>query len=133
MKTDKCRLLCLCICPFPFYGQGIVAFCMSSLCAASLPHPHSSYSLIICFTPFTLRSFLISCSSFDVSSTFTTRLPRNSPSLLSMFMLRIMMFSSFDIMLVMLFTMPMSSFPIIFSVIEYCDLPFPLHIAFTTL
>ena len=50
-----------------------------------------------------------------------------------MLMERIRIFSSFDMMLVMLDMMPMSSFPITFSVVEYCDVPFPLHRARTIL
>ena len=36
--------------------------------------------LLTCFTPFTVRIFLMSCSSFEVSSTITVRVPEKSPS-----------------------------------------------------
>ena len=64
-----------------------------------------------CFTPFTVRSFFNSASRREVSSSITTRLPLNRPSWESMLIDRRMSRSSFEMMLVRLFTMPMSSLP----------------------
>ena len=89
------------------------------------------YNLTTDFTPFTVRSFFSSDSSFPVSSTSTSRFPLNSPSWLSIFIDFITIFSSFDMMLVMLLTIPKSSLPTIRSVMLYCDAPFPLQRAFT--
>ena len=86
---------------------------------------------VTCFTPFTALSFLIRASSRDVSSMLTTRFPLKRPSLLSMLILRSVSFSSLLMMLVRLLTMPMSSLPTMRSVIEYIDVPLPLHLAFT--
>ena len=91
------------------------------------------YNLVTFFTPFTAFSFFISASRRDVSSSITTRLPLKSPSLLSILILRSVSFSSRLMMLVRLFTMPMSSFPTTRSVMLYCDDPFPLHFARTIL
>ena len=86
---------------------------------------------VTCFTPFTALSFLIRASSRDVSSMLTTRFPLKSPSLLSILILRSVSFSSLLMILVRLFTMPMSSLPTTRSVIEYIDVPLPLHLALT--
>ena len=86
---------------------------------------------VTCFTPFTALSFLIRASSRDVSSMLTTRFPLKSPSLLSILILRNVSFSSLLMILVRLFTMPMSSLPTTRSVIEYIDVPLPLHLALT--
>ena len=86
---------------------------------------------VTCFTPFTALSFLIRASSRDVSSMLTTRFPLKSPSLLSILILRSVSFSSLLMILVRLFTMPISSLPTTRSVIEYIDVPLPLHLALT--
>ena len=69
------------------------------------------HTLSTCFTPFTVRSFLMSASRRAVSIIITVRLPRKSPSCESMFMLLSTSFSSYEMMLVRLFTMPRSSLP----------------------
>ena len=77
------------------------------------------YSRATDFTPLTVRSFFSSDSSLDVSSTSTLRLPLNNPSWLSMLIDFITIFSSLDIMLVMLFTIPKSSLPTMRKVMLY--------------
>ena len=89
------------------------------------------YNLTTDFTPLTVRSFLRSDSSLPVSSTSTSRLPLNRPSWLSILIDFITIFSSLDMMLVMLLTIPKSSLPTIRSVMLYCDAPLPLQRAFT--
>ena len=69
--------------------------------------------------------------SFEVSSMSTTRLPEKRPSCESMLMERMTTFSSCEMTLVMLLTMPMSSLPMTRSVMLYCEPPLPLHRAFT--
>ena len=121
-----------------------VSSTISSFCSYEVyAHMTVSSSLMPCWiraykrtallTPFIVLSFLNSDSSLDVSSIWITILPLNSPSLLSMFIDLITIFSSLEMTLVMLFTMPMSSFPIILKVILYWEEPFPLHRAFTIL
>ena len=77
------------------------------------------YSLLICFTPLIVFSFFISFSSRFISSTLITMLPLNKPSELSTLMLRIMIFSSFDMMLVILLSMPMLSLPISETLVKF--------------
>ena len=76
-----------------------------------------------------MRNFFINWFNLEVSSTFISRFPLNSPSWLSILMLLIIMFSSLDITLVMLLTMPISSLPIIFNVMVYLESALPLHLA----
>lgn len=69
-----------------------------------------TYDLLTALTPRTVRSFLISPVKRWVSSTNTVSMPENNPSFESMLMLRSMMCSSFEMMEVILFTIPKSSF-----------------------
>ena len=89
------------------------------------------YILVTCFTPFTALSFLMSASVLPASSIITVTLPEKRPSLDEMLMPLITSLSSFEMMLVMLLTMPISSFPMILRVMAYFDVPLPLHFAFT--
>lgn len=69
-----------------------------------------TYDLLTALTPRTVRSFFISPVKRWVSSTNTVSMPENNPSFESMLMLRSMMCSSFEMMEVILFTIPKSSF-----------------------
>ena len=80
-----------------------------------------------------MESFLISEAVLLASSTMITTLPEKRPSCEEMLILRMESLSSFEIMLVILLTIPISSLPMILSVMAYCDFPLPLHWAFTTL
>ena len=83
------------------------------------------------FTPFTPLSFLINALSACVSPTIMVSAPEKSPSFESMLMLRSMIFSSLEMMDVMLLTMPKSSLPTTWSVMGYLLSPFPAHFAGT--